>query len=90
MGNSEVLVEVSCSEELVVGFIDGVQEVGGDDEDEEAFAVALVAEGAGDGFGVAGADEDGVEGRLEIGGSELDTTSVLVFGTMRRIRPYVW
>jgi len=90
VGNSEVLVEVSCSEELVVGFIDGVQEVGGDDEDEEAFAVALVAGGAGDGFGIAGADEDGVECCLEVGSCELDTISVWVFGTMRRIRPYVW
>ncbi len=49
-----------------------------------------MAGGAGDGFGVAGADEDGVEGRLEIGGSELDTTSVLVFGTTGTSFPYVW
>jgi len=76
VGYSEVLVEVSCPQKLVVGFVDGVEEIRGYDEDEEAFAIALVAGRSGDGFGVASADEDGVEGRLEIGSCELDMTSV--------------
>lgn len=44
----------------MVCFVDGVEEVGGDDGDVDAAAVEEVFGGPGLGFGVAGADGDAV------------------------------
>ena len=62
----EGLIEVSGFLDLVVGFVDGVEEIGDYNEHVDALAVASEAWGARSGFGIAGADEDGVEDCLEV------------------------
>jgi len=59
-GQAEVGVEVALAPELPGGFVDGVEEVEGDDEDLDGAAVAGEAGVAGLGLGVAGADGQGV------------------------------
>lgn len=56
----EVGVEVAGEADVVGGFVEGVEEVEGDDEDLDAAAVAGVGWGAGLGPGGAGADGEGV------------------------------
>ena len=59
-GDAQVRVEGPLPPEVVVGFVDGVEEVEGYDEDVDAPPVLGEAGGAGPGFGVAGADGDAV------------------------------
>lgn len=58
--DAEVGVEGTLALQVVVGFVDGVEQVEGDDDDVDAAAVLGEARGAGVGFWVAGADGDGV------------------------------
>lgn len=59
-GDAQVVVEGRGLAEVVVGFVQGVEEVEGYDEDVDAPAVFGEAGGAGLGLGVAGADGDAV------------------------------
>lgn len=64
---------------LVVCFVDGVEEIGGQDEEADSSAVAGVLGGSGSGFGVAGADGDAVVDCLEEGGYDLRIWLILFF-----------
>jgi hypothetical protein len=57
--------------QLVVGFVDGVEQVQGDDEDVDAPAVLDVCRAAGPGFGVAGSDGYAVVDSLDPAGNKL-------------------
>lgn len=61
----QVGVEVGGEAQLVVGLVDGVGEVCGDDEDVDDAPVGGVAGGAGRGLGVAGADGEAVVDGLD-------------------------
>jgi len=62
---AQVGVEVGGEAQLVVGLVDGVGEVCGDDEDVDDAPVGGVAGGAGRGLGVAGADGEAVVDGLD-------------------------
>lgn len=59
----------------MVCFVDGVEEVGGYDEDVDSAAMLGVAWGAGLGLGVAGTDGDAVVDGLDPGRCELQGVS---------------
>jgi hypothetical protein len=80
MRHTKILVKVAGFPELPVGFIDGVAEVGEDDKDKDAFAVLVKAGRARCRFGVAGADEDCVEGCLKVACNELYLRQTIVVG----------
>lgn len=71
MRHPENIVVCRSATDYIVGFVNGVQEVEGDDEDVETAVVAGVAGGAADGDGVAGAREETVEDCEGPGGDEL-------------------
>ena len=71
MRHTKIPVEVSSSPELPIGFIDRVDEVGQDDEDEDASTVFGEAGRAGSWLRVASADEDCVEGCLKVPSREI-------------------
>lgn len=56
---------------VVVGLVDGVEEVCGDDEDVNNAAVGVEPSGAGGGLGVAGADSNAIVDGLNPRGCEL-------------------
>lgn len=66
----EKAVEIWCGLDLIVGFVESVEEVGDDDGDVDCSPVSRVPSASWNGFGVAGADEDGVESRLDVAGDE--------------------
>lgn len=68
MRDAEEGVEVAFLEELVVGFVDCVEEVEDDDDDLDLSSVLGEAWRAWCWFRVAGADEDGVKGGLNVAG----------------------
>lgn len=71
MRDTESLVEIAGLTDLIVSLVDGVEQVGQNDEDMSSFAVSNVAWGAWGWFGVACADEDGVQDLLEIAARNL-------------------
>jgi hypothetical protein len=85
-GDAQVRVEGAGALEVVVGFVDGVEEVEGDDGDVDAPAVGGEARGAWLGLGVAGADGDAVVEGLGPGCYELLLRGGLVPGKGRDLR----
>lgn len=67
----EVGVEVSDAAEVIVGFVEGVEEVEGYDEDLDATAVGGIGAGTRGRARIAGADSEGVVDRLGPRGNEL-------------------
>ncbi len=65
VGDTEEGVEIAGGTQPVVGFVDGVEEVGKDDGDVYAAAVFNVEGRTGLGFGVAGADHYAIVEGLE-------------------------
>jgi len=65
VGDTEEGVEIAGGTQPVVGFVDGVEEVGNDDGDVYAATVFNVEGRTGLGFGVAGADHNAVVECLE-------------------------
>lgn len=65
VGDAEEGVEIAGGAQPVVGFVDGVEEVGKDDGDVDAPAMFDVEGSTGLGFGVAGADHYAIVEGLE-------------------------
>lgn len=59
-GHAELCVVGREAAQVMVGFVDGVEEVGGDDEDVDVASVFVEAWRTWRGFGVAGADREAV------------------------------
>jgi hypothetical protein len=64
-------IEVSCSTQLVVGFVDGICQVGENNEDVDSLSIADVAWRARSRFRIASADEDCVKHGLKVAGHKL-------------------
>lgn len=70
-GDAQHAVKVACDLDLVEGFVEGVEEVAGYDENEDAAAMARVFGGGRLRTRFAGADCDAVVDALEEGGCVL-------------------
>ena len=77
-GHAQVGVVVGAAADLIVGFVDGVGEVGGDNEDVDDAAVGAVTSRARRRLGVAGADGDAVVDGLNPACHELFCASSLI------------
>lgn len=71
VGDTEEGVEVARGAQPVIGFVNGVEEVGKDDGDVDAPAMFDVEGRTGLGFGVAGADYNAVVECLKPSGNKL-------------------
>ena len=78
MGNAEGLVEISLSPHLVIGFVEGIEEVSENHSDMDSSSMLLVSRGSRLRFGIAGPNCDTIVEGLQPSRRKLEHRSTFV------------
>lgn len=90
VGNTKVLIEVAGESELVICFVDCVQQVCYDHEDVDSSSIADEAWRTRCWFGITSADKDCVEGGLDVASDHLYQVNTTAPNTFYYVCTYPW